>query len=119
MDHTGTERYQFRARWWEAPTTCATCSDLVFPASSEIQTVPVTAEARAMFKPYPPEACPIFFGHYFKPAATQFHPERHNVACLDHSAAIGGPLVAYRWQGEARINPQHYHSSERTIDSKT
>ena len=51
-DHTGTERFQFRARWWEAPTCEVTCSDLVFPASEQIKPVPVTHEARAMFRPY-------------------------------------------------------------------
>jgi hypothetical protein len=61
-----------------------------------------------MFSPYPPDERPVFFGHYFKPADSPAHPERHNVACLDYSAATGGPLVAYRWKGEASINPEHY-----------
>jgi hypothetical protein len=109
-DHTGTERFQFRARWWEAPAAEVTCSDIVFPASEQIKPLPVTPAARAMFCPYPPDDRPVFFGHYFKPADSPTHPERHNVACLDHSAATGGPLVAYRWKGEANINPEHYIS---------
>lgn len=60
------------------------------------------------FVPYPANAPPVFFGHYFKPADAALHPERPNVACLDHSAAKDGPLVAYRWNGEAAINPNHY-----------
>ena len=108
IDHTGTERYLIRARWWEAPAEDTTCRDLVFPASEQIAEVPVTPAARNLFSPYPQNECPVFFGHYFKPANSPAHPERHNVACLDHSAATGGPLVAYRWKGEARINPEHY-----------
>jgi len=107
-DHTGTRRSQFRARWWEAPMADTLCCDLVFPASDQIGQVPVTPAAMEMFSPYPADARPVFFGHYFKPADSPVHPERHNVACLDHSAATGGPLVAYRWQGEANINPEHY-----------
>ena len=61
-----------------------------------------------MFQPYPADACPAFFDHYLKPANSPPAPERHNVACLDHSAANDGPLVAYRWQGESSINPEHY-----------
>ena len=109
-DHSGTKRKQFRARWWEIPGDDIHCRDLVFPASEQIAEVPVAPAARSLFSPYPADAPPVFFGHYFKPADSPFHPERHNVVCLDHSAAACGPLVAYRWKGEASINPEHYIS---------
>lgn len=108
LDHTGTKRKQIRARWWESPDKGATCRDLVFPASEQIAEVPVASPSWDLFCPYPADASPVFFGHYFKPADSPANPERHNVACLDHSAATGGPLVAYRWKGEAIINPEHY-----------
>ncbi|MCF7675462.1 MAG: hypothetical protein K9N23_02795 [Akkermansiaceae bacterium] len=108
-DHTGTKRNQFRARWWEGPDADVVCSNLVFPASDQIGGIPVDPAARRMFSPYPDDARPVFFGHYFKPANSPTHPERHNVACLDHSAATGGPLIAYRWKGESSINPENYH----------
>lgn len=108
-DHTGTARGQFRARWWETPGDDIHCRDLVFPACDQIAPVPVDTAAREMFQPYPADACPVFFGHYLKPADSPAHPERHNVACLDHSGATDGPLVAYRWKGESSINPEHYH----------
>jgi hypothetical protein len=107
-DHTGTKRNMFRARWWEVPDEATTCRDLVFPACDDILPVPVTPAARSLFSPYPVDAPPVFCGHFFKPAHSPAHPERHNVACLDHSAATGGPLVAYRWKGESRIKPDHY-----------
>jgi hypothetical protein len=65
-------------------------------------------EARNKFQPYNADARPVFFGHYFKPADSAQEPEKTNVACLDHSAAISGPLVAYRWKGEVQIKPKHY-----------
>jgi hypothetical protein len=107
-DHTGTKRKQFRARWWEIPGDDIHCRDLVFPASEQIAEVPVSPAARSLFSPYPADAPPVFCGHYFKPASSPTHPERHNVACLDHSAATGGPLVAYRYKGESHIKPEHY-----------
>ena len=73
-----------------------------------IDSKPVPPDAVAMFQPYPAEAPPIFFGHYFKSAVAALDPERPNVACLDHSGANDGPLVAYRWKGESLINPDHY-----------
>jgi hypothetical protein len=107
-DHTGEIRKNFRARWWEAVSREHPCCDLVFPPSEQIKSWPVAEEALPMFQPYDSEAPPVFFGHYFKPADSPLAPERHNVACLDHSAAKDGPLVAYRWKGEASIKPEHY-----------
>jgi hypothetical protein len=107
-DHTGAVRKNIRARWWEAVSEGSICRDLVFPPNRQIDGWPVAAEALPLFQPYATEAPPVFFGHYFKPADSPAFPERHNVACLDHSAATGGPLVAYRWKGEAIINPEHY-----------
>jgi hypothetical protein len=56
------------------------------------------------------EALEILLKGVDKPADSPLAPERHNVACLDHSAAKEGPLVAYRWQGGATINPEQYIS---------
>jgi hypothetical protein len=103
-DHTGTERFKIRARWWEAPNDSITCSDLVFPVNKQIKPVPVTDEARAMFRPYPHDERPVFFGHFFKPADSRFQPERHNIACLDYSAGIDGPLThGKKWYSPASI----------------
>ena len=108
IDHAGREHKQFRARWWEAPDDGILCSELVFPASDQVGPIPAHPASKAMISPYPADERPVFFGHYFKPANSPARPERHNVACLDHSAATTGPLVAYRWKGEARIKPEHY-----------
>jgi hypothetical protein len=108
IDHTGTKRYKFRARWWEIPGNEVLCSELVFPSNDQICALPVPVEARNKFQPYNADARPVFFGHYFKPADSAQEPEKTNVACLDHSAAISGPLVAYRWKGEVHIKPEHY-----------
>ena len=45
---------------------------------------------------------PIFFGHYWFSGTPML--ESPKVACLDWSAAANGPLVAYRWDGEAELN---------------
>jgi hypothetical protein len=108
IDHTGTIRKHFRSRWWEAVSNGQVCCDLVFPGNSQIKDWPVTDEARQMFQPYNVDAPPVFVGHYYKPANAAFYPERHNVACLDYSAAVDGPLVAYLWNGEQRINAENY-----------
>jgi hypothetical protein len=47
------------------------------------------------------EGSPIFVGHHWFSG----HPliESPKLACLDWSAAAGGPLVAYRWDGEQTL----------------
>ena len=112
FDHTGTPRPNFRARWWEMPANGQGCRELVFPANDQIPALPIPAGAESCLRPYPVDAPPVFFGHYFKPADSPLRPERPNVACLDHSAAKDGPLVAYRWQGEAQLVSDHFITHE-------
>jgi len=107
-DHTGIARGNIRARWWELPDSHIGYDGLVFPANPAIPADPVSEESFAQIPGYAMDAPPVFFGHYFKPANSPAHPERHNVACLDHSAAKDGPLVAYRWKGCVMINPENY-----------
>ena len=114
VDHTGIVRTNMRARWWELPASGIGYDALVFPPNPQIPNHPVQGEAYAQIPGYPLDAGPIFFGHYFKPADAPLAPERANVACLDHSAAKNGPLVAYRWMGEAVIDPENYLTHENS-----
>jgi hypothetical protein len=44
-------------------------------------------------------------------------PLARNVACLDYSVAKpGGKLVAYRWDGESRLEPDRFVWVERVED---
>ena len=52
---------------------------------------------------YSPTALPVFFGHWLDPKAIKA-PLALNVACVDYSAGYGGPLVAYRFDGERVLN---------------
>ena len=51
-------------------------------------------------------ARPVFIGHYWM-SGTQ-RPLAQNVACVDYSAGRDGPLVAYRWSGEARLDARNF-----------
>ena len=44
---------------------------------------------------------PIFVGHHWFSGVPTIETPR--LACLDYSAAAGGPLVAYRWDGEHEL----------------
>lgn len=109
-DHTGAVRKQMRANWWAQPAPGLRYVDLVFPANPDFPNVEVSPAVMSAIPSYPLAAPPVFFGHYFKPANSPLAPEQQNVACLDHSAAKDGPLVAYRWMGEQTVDPEHYFS---------
>lgn len=65
--------------------------------------LPLTAEAAAA-RPYPADAPPVFFGHYWLSDARP-RQRAPNVACLDYSVPKGGFLCAYRWDGEWVLDP--------------
>lgn len=47
------------------------------------------------------ELTPIIFGHYWLSGQPRLLSSKR--ACLDYSVAAGGPLVAYRWDGEETL----------------
>lgn len=107
-DETGNRRDRFRVSWWIIPEDGVSYNRLVFPENAGFPEDVIPREELEWIPSYPLAAPPVFFGHYSKPPDSALHPERHNVACLDHSAARNGPLVAYRWRGDAEILPGNY-----------
>ena len=51
---------------------------------------------------YPEDEIPVFVGHYWLNGKVK--PLAKNIACVDYSVALGGKLVAYRWDGESEID---------------
>jgi hypothetical protein len=56
------------------------------------------------FLGYGKEQPAVFFGRYCLAAEAARDPLASNVACLDYSAGYGGPLVAYRFDGQRVLN---------------
>jgi hypothetical protein len=98
IDKDGIPQSTIRVRWW-LPGTSRTYRDLAIPGSDTLPNQCIGTEIEAKLPGYPQTASPVMIGHYWlTPAKPQ--PLAPNVACLDYSVAAGGPLVAYRWQGE-------------------
>jgi hypothetical protein len=106
-DKSGHERHEARIRWWAPqldnyrvaaigpPDLTERIPDLAFPEE---------------LRPDPYVGPPVFFGHYWLSGEPCLLAD--NIACLDFSVAKGGPLVAYRWDGEDRLE------SDRLVQSK-
>jgi hypothetical protein len=97
-DKEGKKRHDVRVRWW-LPEAKTFREAAIVPPGREglIPDVPLPGE----WKGHPYSGPPVLFGHYWfsgKPAVIS-----SKFACLDYSVAKGGPLVAYRWDGEAEL----------------
>lgn len=103
LDKDGHERHEVRTRWWlDDPQSLGDVAmgvpDAALPA---LRAWPVPAGLLR-----PEGAVPTFFGHYWMSGAPRL--QSPHMACLDYSAGKGGPLVAYRWSGEAVLNVRHF-----------
>ena len=109
VNRSGGQRQKARFRWWSEEATTLD------------QAVTLPGGARAVDgSPYPnlnaetvdapvqiySDAVPILFGHYWwKGTPARISPY---IGCVDYSVAGGGPLVAYRWQGESELENEHF-----------
>ena len=104
-DKDGHLRTATRTRWYASPNgqTYRTYA-LTDTIDSDIKLEPSVIKSAA---PYPHDAKPVFVGHYWLSADV---PKilADNVACVDYSVAKGGFLCAYRWQGEQKLNNDHF-----------
>jgi hypothetical protein len=102
VDRGGQRRHRARVRWYAAPEG-HTVASYALPAYTHLPLTPLPRKVVAEARPYPAEAPPVFFGHYWlaDPAPA---PLARNIACLDYSVAGGGFLCAYRHDGEATID---------------
>ncbi len=106
-DPEGSPRQHIRARWFEDPAG-RSYRDYAMTGDPRFPETIIPAEAIPTdFVPYGREERPIFVGHYWMQGD---RPARlaNNVACLDWSVARGGPMVAYRFDGEDEIENERF-----------
>lgn len=107
VDPAGYERSRVRSRWWDAGArTFKSCAMLSESEKSELDDGPIPASCVVEL----PSDKPIFFGHYWMTGVPA--PLGDLVACVDYSAAKSGPLVAYRYSGEAKLAAANFVSSD-------
>ena len=106
-DKEGTYRDTIRTRWWDLRDGL-TISDLAMPPGSMMDSMKVDPDLLRAIPDYRPDAPPVFFGHYWLPATAPKAPLAPNIACLDFSAGLEGPLVGYRWDGESQIDSPNF-----------
>ncbi len=97
-DKDGHERFNERIAWWD--TAGSTYRDLAVVGESlraSLPAEPIMPDIRPVYD----NTKPAFFGHYWMTGRPALQSPM--LACVDYSAAKSGPLVAYRWSGEAPL----------------
>jgi hypothetical protein len=106
VDNDGERRDRVRVRWWDSGAeTYRQAADLAEELRDRVPDAPIPPHARINV----PADRPIFFGHYWR--IGQPAPFAPTLASVDYSAARGGPLVAYRWDGETTLSAKHFVSA--------
>lgn len=98
-------RKDMRVKWW-LNETLLTYRNAALQVPFELPDEPIATGERGKVCGYAPDAPPVFFGHYgfLKPA----EPIAPNVACIDLGVTRGGPLCAYRWDGERQLDVEKF-----------
>jgi len=104
-DADGHTRDATRVRWWDDRAT----------TYGEAALLPPSSRTPALDVPMPSGvvhgydgAKPLFIGHYWMTGVPTLLSPR--IACVDYSAGKGGPMVAYRWSGEADLSQDAFVS---------
>lgn len=106
-DKDGHVRRNVRIRWWEEQSN--TYRGLAIMPEPERNSLP-DLQLSANAKPTYDKRKPVFYGHYWMQGVPQV--QGSHFACVDYSAGKGGPLVAYRWEGEEELNPAQFVSAD-------
>ena len=100
-DSEGKTRHEVRVRWWKSEAlTFRDLAEVNEAVRSRIPDAPLDPRHR----PHPYSGPPVLFGHYWFPGDRTPDVISTQFACLDHSVARNGPLVAYRWDGEQELS---------------
>lgn len=105
-DKDGHVRRNVRIRWWEEQSnTYRELAIMPEPERHSLPELPLSPTAKLTYD----KRKPVFYGHYWMQGVPQV--QGSYFACVDYSAGKGGPLVAYRWEGEEELNPGQFVSA--------
>jgi hypothetical protein len=102
-DKDGHVRHQQRVAWWNRhDSTFRALAVADEDVRTTLPDIPISPDIRPAYD----NAKPVFFGHYWMTGVPRLQSPM--MACVDYSAAKGGPLVAYRWSGEPELDSRNF-----------
>ena len=110
-DKDDNPRNHIRIKFWD--TGAKTYKELFIGPKDALKFIPDLPLEANYTVPYPTDEKPLFLGHYWMEG--NIKPLTENIACIDYSVAkTGGKLVAYRWDGEQKIDTRKFVSVTRS-----
>jgi hypothetical protein len=108
-DKDGNRRHEIRVQWWKSAGTYREA--FMGPESARTHIPDDIIEGDYLIE-YGITEKSVFLGHYWFEGTPA--PLARNIGCVDYSVAKpGGKLVAYRWDGEAAIDPEKFVAVNR------
>lgn len=105
IDKDGTRRTDIRIKWWEDPAM-KNYKNISIESLDNLPETIIDDLLLKGFKHYPGEDIPVFFGQYGLKGSPLLYMK--NICCLDYSVAKQGHLVAYRFDGERRLEGSRF-----------
>lgn len=102
-DHAGIERSDVRVRWWDGKAVTYRRAAIV--PERDRDGIPDISLPEGVSLGNCSDV-PTFLGHYWLTGTPGI--QNRKTAVLDYSAAKDGPLVAYRWDGEADLDDRGF-----------
>jgi hypothetical protein len=112
FDDDGRPHRSFRMKWWENPEG-KTFKEVSIESRFELPAYTIPVELVEFRNPYPENAPIVFFGHY---SLVEGHGIlKDNVCCVDSGVSRTGRLLAYRWNGELKLDALNFVFSDEDI----
>ena len=105
FDDDGRPHRSFRMKWWENPEG-KTFKEVSIESRFELPAYTIPRELVKSRQPYPENAPIVFFGHFS--LVEGFGILKDNVCCVDAGVSRTGRLLAYRWNGEQKLNESNF-----------
>ncbi len=102
-DINGIKRDRSRVAWWKNNNDTIFNRLLELEISNEKKELLNNSVMKVQFNPIKK---PTFIGHYWRTGKKDLLSE--HVACVDYSAGKNEDLVAYRWNGETKLNKTNF-----------
>jgi hypothetical protein len=105
FDKDNNVRHHIRIRWWDR--LAKTYKEYFMGPSDALKYIPDAPVTGDHLIDYAHDDKPVFLGHYWMEG--DIKPLADNIVCVDYSVAKeGGKLVAYRWDGEQKIDKSKF-----------
>ncbi len=109
FDNEGRPHRSFRMKWWETPEG-KSFKDISIESRFDLPAYTIPKELVQYRKPYPENEPIVFFGHYCLKQDTGMITA--NLCCVDSCVTRTGKLMAYRWNGEEKLNEANFITSD-------